>query len=47
MPIPSFKVKSIRPVGGGHEVDCKMDVGNFMLKACYRKEVRGRAASTT
>jgi protein PhnA len=29
------KVKSIRLVGGDHEVDCKMDGGSFMLKACY------------
>ena len=34
------KVKSIRLVGSGdHEVDCRMDVGNFMLKACYLKKV--------
>ena len=34
------KVKSIRLVSGGdHEVDCKMDAGNFMLKACYLKKV--------
>ncbi len=33
------KVKSIRLVGGDHEVDCKMDTGNFMLKACYLKKV--------
>jgi protein PhnA len=33
------KVKSIRLVGGDHEVDCKMDVGSFMLKACYLKKV--------
>jgi protein PhnA len=34
------KVKSIRLVGSGdHEVDCKMDAGNFMLKACYLKKV--------
>ncbi|AOJ03150.1 MULTISPECIES: zinc ribbon domain-containing protein YjdM [Burkholderia] len=33
------KVKSIRLVGGDHEVDCKMDAGNFMLKACYLKKV--------
>ena len=32
------KVKSIRLVGGDHEVDCKMDGGNFMLKACYLKK---------
>ncbi len=33
------KVKSIRLVGGDHEVDCKMDAGNFMLKACYLRKV--------
>jgi protein PhnA len=34
------KVKSIRLVGSGdHEVDCKMDAGSFMLKACYLKKV--------
>ena len=34
------KVKSIRLVSGGdHEVDCRMDAGNFMLKACYLKKV--------
>lgn len=33
------KVKSIRLVDGDHEVDCKMDAGNFMLKACYLKKV--------
>ncbi len=32
------KVKSIRLVGGDHEVDCKMDAGSFMLKACYLKK---------
>lgn len=32
------KVKSIRLVGGDHEVDCKMDTGNFMLKACYLRK---------
>ena len=33
------KVKSIRLVGSGdHEVDCKMDAGNFMLKACYLRK---------
>ncbi|XXG32310.1 MAG: PhnA domain-containing protein [Ferrovum myxofaciens] len=25
--------------GGDHEVDCKMDAGNFMLKACYLRKV--------
>ena len=34
------KVKSIRLVGSGdHEVDCKMDAGSFMLKACLLKKV--------
>ncbi|NMG35954.1 alkylphosphonate utilization protein [Azoarcus sp. TTM-91] len=32
------KVKSIRLVDGDHEVDCKMDGGNFMLKACYLRK---------
>ncbi|MBX9849845.1 MAG: alkylphosphonate utilization protein [Rhodocyclaceae bacterium] len=33
------KVKSIRLVGGDHEVDCKMDAGNFMLKAEFLRKV--------
>lgn len=34
------KVKSIRLVSGGdHEVDCKLDAGQFMLKACFLKKV--------
>ena len=33
------KVKSIRLVGGDHEVDCKMEGGSFMLKACYLRKV--------
>jgi protein PhnA len=33
------KVKSIRLAGGDHEVDCRMDAGNFMLKACFLKKV--------
>ncbi len=32
------KVKSIRLVGGDHEVDCKMDTGNYMLKACFLRK---------
>ncbi|MQY51883.1 zinc ribbon domain-containing protein YjdM [Rhodocyclus gracilis] len=32
------KVKSIRLVGGDHEVDCKMEAGSFMLKACFLKK---------
>jgi protein PhnA len=34
------KVKSIRLVGSGdHEVDCKTDVGGFMLKAAFLRKV--------
>jgi protein PhnA len=33
------KVKSIRLVGGDHEVDCKMDAGSFMLKAAFLKKI--------
>ena len=33
------KVKSLRLVGGDHEVDCKMDAGSFMLKAAFLKKV--------
>ena len=34
------KVKSIRLVGSGdHEVDCRMDAGSFMLKACFLRKV--------
>ncbi|MBK5206964.1 MAG: alkylphosphonate utilization protein [Polaromonas sp.] len=33
------KVKSIRLAGSDHEVDCKMDAGSFMLKACFLKKV--------
>jgi protein PhnA len=32
------KVKSIRLVDGDHEVDCKTDMGSFMLKACFLKK---------
>ncbi len=32
------KIKSIRLVGGDHEVDCKMDGGSFMLKACFLRK---------
>jgi len=32
------KVKSIRLVGGDHEVDCKMEGGSFMLKACFLRK---------
>jgi len=33
------KVKSIRLVGGDHGVDCRMDAGNFMLKAEFLKKI--------
>ncbi|RQR63087.1 alkylphosphonate utilization protein [Burkholderia sp. Bp9002] len=33
------KVKSIRLVGGDHEVDCKVDGMSVMLKACFLKKV--------
>lgn len=33
------KVKSIRLVGGDHAVDCRMDAGNFMLKAEFLRKV--------
>lgn len=33
------KVKSIRLVDGDHEVDCKTDLGQFMLKACFLRKV--------
>ncbi|MBK1693581.1 alkylphosphonate utilization protein [Chromatium weissei] len=33
------KAKNIRLSDGDHEVDCKLDVGSFMLKACYLKKV--------
>ena len=34
------KVKSIRlgNTADGHEVDCRMEAGNFMLKACFLKK---------
>ena len=39
------KVKCIRLVSGGdHEVDCKLDAGQFMLKACFLKKVLTTAA---
>ena len=33
------KVKSIRLSAGDHGVDCKIDAGSFMLKACFLKKV--------
>jgi protein PhnA len=32
------KIKGIRLVGGDHEVDCKTDLGQFMLKACFLRK---------
>ncbi len=32
------KVKSIRLVGGDHEVDCKVEGSSYMLKACFLKK---------
>lgn len=33
------KIKSIRIVDGDHEIDCKTDAGQMMLKACFLKKV--------
>lgn len=32
------KIKSIRIVDGDHEIDCKTDAGQMMLKACFLKK---------
>ncbi len=33
------KIKNIRIVGSGdHEVDCRTDAGNIMLKACFLRK---------
>jgi len=32
------KIKGIRLVSGDHEVDCKTEVGNILLKACFLKK---------
>lgn len=32
------KIKGIRIVDGDHEIDCKTDAGNMMLKACFLKK---------
>ncbi len=32
------KIKTIRLVGGDHEVDCKVDGKSFMLKACFLRK---------
>ena len=31
------KIKGIRLVSGDHEVDCKTEAGNMLLKACFLK----------
>jgi protein PhnA len=33
------RIKSIRLTEGDHEVDCSMDAGSFLLKACYLRRV--------
>ena len=33
------KIKGIRLVAGDHEVDCKTEAGNLLLKACFLKKV--------
>ncbi len=32
------KIKGIRIVDGDHEVDCRTDAGQMMLKACFLKK---------
>ena len=32
------KIKSIRIVDGDHEIDCKTDAGQMMLKACFLRK---------
>jgi protein PhnA len=32
------KIKGIRIVDGDHEVDCRTDLGQMMLKACFLKK---------
>lgn len=32
------KAKSIKLTSGDHEVDCRMEAGSFMLKACFLKK---------
>ena len=36
----SSKVKSIKLAGSDHKVDCRMDSGSFMLKACFLKKAQ-------
>ena len=32
------KIKGIRIVDGDHEIDCKTDAGQMLLKACYLRK---------
>jgi protein PhnA len=32
------RIKGIRLVDGDHEVDCRTDQGNYLLKACFLKK---------
>jgi len=32
------KIKGIHLVSGDHEVDCKTEAGNMLLKACFLKK---------
>src|SRR5574343_2008595 len=41
------KIKGIRIVDGDHELDCKTDVGQMMLKACFVRNVCAPAANAT
>ena len=36
--IKDLKIKGIRIVDGDHEVDCKTDAGQMLLKACYLRK---------
>jgi protein PhnA len=33
------RIKGIRLGSGDHEVDCRTDAGNFLLKACFLKKL--------
>lgn len=33
------RIKGIRLVDGDHEVDCRTDAGNILLKVCFLKKV--------
>lgn len=34
------KIKSIRIVEGDHEIDCRTEAGNLLLKACFLKRAK-------